>query len=75
MKEEECVRLYERLEALPKGTYVMMVVHEDAARNISMDARDIISGYLGSRDILRLKYRDAWAFIGIVGKEFEECME
>ena len=52
----------------PRGHIIVAACKDDCVTNLSMRGK-IWFGHMGSREILRLGYRQGFAFIGIIGKK------
>lgn len=57
---------------IPKGCIVLAACQDDMSTNLSMDFKEWFSE-MGSTEIWQLEYRQAFAFIGVMGKS--ECTE
>jgi len=58
-ESEKSVKLIDRIK---DGSYIVMGVKDEAARQLSTDAKKAIAN-LGSEEINKLEYRDSWAMI------------
>lgn len=56
------------IEKIPKGYIVVAACKDECSRNLSMSAK-LFFAYMGSEEIWNIKYRQAYAFIGINGKK------
>lgn len=64
---EESKRLHDFLKVQEVGRIVAIAVGDSAAKNLHDDTKQIIQNLLGSKIVKDLKYRQAWAFVGVIG--------
>jgi len=65
--EEESDRLAASIAALPPGTMIVVVAHDDATRRLNDSARNALNGIGAGEGLRRLQYRDAYLLIGMKG--------
>uniref|UniRef100_A0AAX7SH87 hyaluronoglucosaminidase n=1 Tax=Astatotilapia calliptera TaxID=8154 RepID=A0AAX7SH87_ASTCA len=68
-------RLAQLLRSLPVGRIVTLAVGDSAERNLGPETREVIKEKLGSRFVLDLQYRQAWALVSVIGGGNASCSE
>ncbi|KAM4707529.1 cell surface hyaluronidase CEMIP2 isoform 1-T2 [Discoglossus pictus] len=63
----ESKRFQNFLKALKPGRIVAIAVGDSAAKNLLDETRLTIQNLLGSKLVKGLSYRQAWAFVGVIG--------
>jgi len=51
---------------MPMGTVFLVAVRDEASRLLSKEVKDFF-GAMGSVEVRKLGFREAWAFIGVKG--------
>ncbi|XP_068000437.1 cell surface hyaluronidase CEMIP2, partial [Melanerpes formicivorus] len=67
LRPGECRRLRTFLAQQPRGAVVAAAVGDSAARSLTLETRQLLRDSLGSRFIARLRYRQPWALVGVLG--------
>ncbi|XP_065544871.1 inactive cell surface hyaluronidase CEMIP2-like isoform X6 [Lathamus discolor] len=67
LRHGECGRLRSFLATQPPGTVVAAAVGDSAARSLTLETRLLLRDRLGSAHISRLRHRQPWALVGILG--------
>uniref|UniRef100_A0A8C0IIF4 hyaluronoglucosaminidase n=1 Tax=Bubo bubo TaxID=30461 RepID=A0A8C0IIF4_BUBBB len=72
---EESLKLQNLLKTGSPGRIVAIAVGDSAAKNLLEETRVTIQNLLGSKFVRGLSYRQAWAFVGIIGGGNSSCNE
>uniref|UniRef100_W5MTF7 hyaluronoglucosaminidase n=1 Tax=Lepisosteus oculatus TaxID=7918 RepID=W5MTF7_LEPOC len=67
--------LHELLKSLPPGRIVALAVGDSAVKSLLEETKQTIQDLLGSSFVSDLKYRQAWALVGVVGGGNASCSE
>jgi hypothetical protein len=54
------------ISEMPVGTVYLVAVRDEASNQLSLEAKEFF-GKMGSSEVLKLGFRDSWAFIGVKG--------
>ncbi|XP_033890991.3 cell surface hyaluronidase [Acipenser ruthenus] len=68
-------RLHEFLKSLHPGRIVSLAVGDSAVKSLLDETKRIIADLLGSTFVYNLKYRQAWALVGVIGGGNASCSE
>ncbi|XP_062905096.1 cell surface hyaluronidase [Mobula hypostoma] len=63
----ESIRLQNLLQSQDSGRIIAIAVRDSAAKNLLQETKYSIQKLLGSRLVHDLRYRQAWAFVGVIG--------
>ncbi|XP_010074308.1 PREDICTED: transmembrane protein 2 isoform X2 [Pterocles gutturalis] len=72
---EESLKLQNLLKKGSPGRIVAIAVGDSAAKNLLEETRVTIQNLLGSKFVRGLSYRQAWAFVGVIGGGNSSCNE
>ncbi|XP_074022011.1 cell surface hyaluronidase CEMIP2 isoform X2 [Numenius arquata] len=72
---EESLKLQNLLKNGSPGRIVAIAVGDSAAKNLLEETRVTIQNLLGSKFVRGLSYRQAWAFVGVIGGGNSSCNE
>ncbi|NWY53351.1 TMEM2 hyaluronidase, partial [Chionis minor] len=72
---EESLKLQNLLKNASPGRIVAIAVGDSAAKNLLEETRVTIQNLLGSKFVRGLSYRQAWAFVGVIGGGNSSCNE
>ncbi|XP_009817320.2 inactive cell surface hyaluronidase CEMIP2 isoform X2 [Gavia stellata] len=72
---EESLKLQNFLKNGSPGRIVAIAVGDSAAKNLLEETRVTIQNLLGSKFVRGLSYRQAWAFVGVIGGGNSSCNE
>ncbi|XP_010115050.1 PREDICTED: transmembrane protein 2 isoform X2 [Chlamydotis macqueenii] len=72
---EDSLKLQNLLKNGSPGRIVAIAVGDSAAKNLLEETRVTIQNLLGSRFVRGLSYRQAWAFVGVIGGGNSSCNE
>ncbi|XP_064032349.1 inactive cell surface hyaluronidase CEMIP2 isoform X1 [Pogoniulus pusillus] len=72
---EESLKLQNFLKSGSPGRIVAIAVGDSAAKNLLEETRVTIQNLLGSKFVRGLSYRQAWAFVGVIGGGNSSCNE
>ncbi|KAM8983358.1 cell surface hyaluronidase CEMIP2 isoform 1-T3 [Ara ararauna] len=72
---EDSLKLQNLLKNGSPGRIVAIAVGDSAAKNLLEETRVTIQNLLGSKFVRRLSYRQAWAFVGVIGGGNSSCNE
>ncbi|XP_010133200.1 PREDICTED: transmembrane protein 2 isoform X2 [Buceros rhinoceros silvestris] len=72
---EESLKLQKLLKSGSPGRIVAIAVGDSAAKNLLEETRVTIQNLLGSKFVRGLSYRQAWAFVGVIGGGNSSCNE
>uniref|UniRef100_A0A8B9FDY4 G8 domain-containing protein n=1 Tax=Amazona collaria TaxID=241587 RepID=A0A8B9FDY4_9PSIT len=75
LRHGECGRLRSFLAMQPPGTVVAAAVGDSAARSLTLETRLLLRDRLGSAHIARLRHRQPWALVGILGGDKPSAAE
>ncbi|XP_050769117.1 cell surface hyaluronidase isoform X2 [Gymnogyps californianus] len=72
---EDSLKLQNLLKNGSPGRIVAIAVGDSAAKNLLEETRVTIQNLLGSKFVRGLSYRQAWAFVGVIGGGNSSCNE
>ncbi|NXU56047.1 TMEM2 hyaluronidase, partial [Turnix velox] len=72
---EESLKLQNLVKNGSPGRIVAIAVGDSAAKNLLEETRVTIQNLLGSKFVRGLSYRQAWAFVGVIGGGNSSCNE
>ncbi|XP_013049967.3 cell surface hyaluronidase CEMIP2 [Anser cygnoides] len=72
---EESLKLQNLLKNRSPGRIIAIAVGDSAAKNLLEETRVTIQNLLGSKFVRGLSYRQAWAFVGVIGGGNSSCNE
>ncbi|XP_009993221.1 PREDICTED: transmembrane protein 2 isoform X2 [Chaetura pelagica] len=72
---EDSLKLQNLLKSGSLGRIVAIAVGDSAAKNLLEETRVTIQNLLGSKFVRGLSYRQAWAFVGVIGGGNSSCNE
>uniref|UniRef100_A0A672UTU3 G8 domain-containing protein n=1 Tax=Strigops habroptila TaxID=2489341 RepID=A0A672UTU3_STRHB len=75
LRHGECGRLRSFLAMQPPGTVVAAAVGDSASRSLTLETRLLLRDRLGSAHIARLRHRQPWALVGILGGDQPSAAE
>ncbi|KAM9446380.1 cell surface hyaluronidase [Clarias gariepinus] len=68
-------KLTQMLQSLPNGRIVTLAVGDSAAKSLLDETKRTVQELLGSHYVHKLKYRQAWALVSVVGGGNGSCSE